>query len=122
MGRRARCRPGYNCVSNNPLRPPMNPAKTLREVSCADDYDPDSMPVDRARELIRSFLVPVAATERVGIRQSLGRLLAADIVSPLAVPGHDNSAMDGYAVRFADLSPDRETVLARIGESFAGKP
>jgi molybdopterin molybdotransferase len=100
----------------------MNPAKTLREISCADDYDPDSMPVDRARELIRSFLVPVAATERVGIRQSLGRVLAADIVSPLAVPGHDNSAMDGYAVRFADLSPDLETVLARIGESFAGKP
>src|SRR6185295_14136340 len=37
-------------------------------------------------------------------------------------PGHDNSAMDGYAVRFADLSPDRETTLTRIGESFAGKP
>ena len=32
------------------------PAKTLRELSCADDYDPDSMPVERARALIHSFL------------------------------------------------------------------
>ena len=99
-----------------------NPPKTLREASCADDYDPDSMPVERARELIRSFLAPVTATERIPIRQALGRILAADVVSPLAVPAHDNSAMDGYAVRFADLAPDRETVLMRIGESFAGKP
>ncbi len=100
----------------------MTEPKTLRELSCADDYDPNSMPVDRARELIRTFLAPVTATERVHIRQALGRVLAADVVSPLAVPGHDNSAMDGYAVRFADLSPDGETTLARVGESFAGKP
>ena len=100
----------------------MNEPKTLREISCADDYDPNSMPVDRARELIRSFLVPVTATERIHIRASLGRILAQDVNSPVAVPGHDNSAMDGYAVRFRDLAPDRETVLARVGESFAGKP
>jgi len=43
-------------------------------------------------------------------------------VSPIAVPGHDNSAMDGYAVRFQDLLPVGDTVLKRIGESFAGKP
>jgi molybdopterin molybdotransferase len=100
----------------------MSQPKTLRELSCADDYDPNSMPVDRARALIRTFLAPVTATERVHIRASLDRVLAADVVSPLAVPGHDNSAMDGYAVRFADLSPGSETTLARIGESFAGKP
>jgi len=100
----------------------MSQPKSLRELSCADDYDPNSMPVDRARTLIRTFLAPVTATERVHIRQSLGRILAADVVSPLAVPGHDNSAMDGYAVRFADLSPAGETTLTRIGESFAGKP
>jgi molybdopterin molybdotransferase len=100
----------------------MSQPKSLREISCADDYDPNSMPVDRARELIRTFLAPVTATERVHIRQSLGRVLARDVVSPLAVPGHDNSAMDGYAVRYADLAPDRETSLLRVGESFAGKP
>ncbi len=100
----------------------MSQPDSLRALSCADDYDPDSMPVGRARELIRTFLVPVTATERVHIRASLGRVLAADVVSPIAVPGHDNSAMDGYAVRFADLAPDAETTLLRVGESFAGKP
>ena len=49
-------------------------------------------------------------------------MLAAPVISPLAVPGHDNSAMDGYAVRFADLDPKGETTLVRVGESFAGKP
>ena len=100
----------------------MTQPKTLREASCADDYDPESMPVATARTLIRTFLAPVTATERVHIRQALSRVLAVDVVSPLAVPGHDNSAMDGYAVRFADLATDGETTLARIGESFAGKP
>jgi molybdopterin molybdotransferase len=98
------------------------PPKTLRELSCADDYDPNSMPVAKARELIASFLTPVAAVERVHLRNALGRVLAEDLVSPLAVPGHDNSAMDGYALRFADLRPDGEAVLKRVGESFAGKP
>jgi len=94
----------------------------LREASCADDYDPNSMPVAKARELIRNFLAPMSTIERVNVRSALQRVLAEDIVSPLAVPGHDNSAMDGYAVRFADLKPDAETVLKRVGESFAGKP
>jgi molybdopterin molybdotransferase len=100
----------------------MTMPKTLREASCADDYDPDSMPVDRARALIREFLTPISAIERVHVRQALDRVLAHDVVSPLAVPGHDNSAMDGWAVRFADLAPDTETSLRRVGVSFAGKP
>src|ERR1700694_2273763 len=96
--------------------------RTLREASCADDYDPNSMPVAKARELIRSFLAPMTAIERVHVRSALGRVLAEDVVSPIAVPGHDNSAMDGYAVRFDDLLPVGDTLLRRIGESFAGKP
>jgi molybdopterin molybdotransferase len=100
----------------------MDQPKTLREASCADDYDPNSMPVTKARELIRTFLTPVTAVERVHVRNALGRVLATDIVSPVAVPGHDNSAMDGYAVRFADLNSNGETTLRRVGESFAGRP
>jgi molybdopterin molybdotransferase len=100
----------------------MTAPRLLREVSCADDYDPDSMPVDRARALIRQFLAPVDATERVHIRQALDRVLAEDLTSPVDVPGHDNSAMDGWAVRFADLHAGGETELTRVGESFAGKP
>ena len=100
----------------------MSTAKTLRELSCADDYDPNSMPVDKARALIRQFLTPISAVERVHIRNALDRILAEDVVSPVDVPGHDNSAMDGWAVRFADLDSANATTLKRVGESFAGKP
>jgi molybdopterin molybdotransferase len=100
----------------------MQTARTLRDLSCANDYDPNSLPVDQARAFIREFLTPVAVTERVHIRAALDRVLACDVESPLDVPGHDNSAMDGWAVRFADLAPDRDTTLRRVGESFAGRP
>jgi molybdopterin molybdotransferase len=100
----------------------MHTARTLRDLSCADDYDPNSLPVEQARAFIREFLTPVAVTERVHIRAALDRVLASDIESPLDVPGHDNSAMDGWAVRFADLASDRDTTLRRAGESFAGRP
>jgi len=100
----------------------MNAPKTLREISCADDYDPNSMSVDKARELIRQFLTPVTTVERVHIRHALDRVLAEDVTSPIDVPGHDNSAMDGWAVRFPDLKSDGATTLKRVGESFAGKP
>src|SRR5450432_1467419 len=100
----------------------MTQPRNLREASCADDYDPNSMPVDKARDLIRTFLHPVTTIERVPVRGALDRVLAEEIVSPVAVPGHDNSAMDGYALRFSDLQVDAETTLTRVGESFAGKP
>ncbi len=97
-------------------------AKTLRDISCADDYDPNSMPVDKAREFIRGQLQPVAGAERIAIRTALGRVLAVDVISPLDVPAHDNSAMDGYALRFADLNSGGETRLKVAGTAFAGKP
>jgi molybdopterin molybdotransferase len=99
-----------------------DPVQNLRALSCADDYDPNSMPVAKAREVIARFLQPVTATERLSNRAALGRVLAEDVVSPLNVPAHDNSAMDGYAVRFADLKPDGEAALRNIGTSFAGAP
>jgi molybdopterin molybdotransferase len=95
---------------------------TLRELSCADDYDPNSMPVDKAREFIGKVLAPITACERLNIRAALGRVLAEDIVSPLDVPGHDNSAMDGFAFRHADLIDGDITLMKRVGVSFAGKP
>ncbi len=100
----------------------MSSAKTLQQLSCADDYDPNSMPVPKAREYIRAVLEPVATVERLHIRDALGRVLAEDVISPVNVPQHDNSAMDGYAVRFADLKPDSQTALNVVGTAFAGKP
>ena len=99
-----------------------DPVQPLRTLSCADDYDPNSMPVAKAREVIARFLQPVTANERLALRAALGRVLAKDVVSPLDVPAHDNSAMDGYAVRFADLKPDAEVTLREAGSSFAGAP
>ena len=96
--------------------------RDTRTLSCADDYDPNSMPVTKAREVIARFLQPVTATERLNVRAALGRVLAEDIVSPLNVPAHDNSAMDGYAVRHADLKDDGEVTLRVTGSSFAGAP
>ena len=95
---------------------------TITEASCADDYDPDSMPVAKARAFIHQFLEPVSGVARVPLRSALGRVLAEDIVSPVDVPAHRNSAMDGWAMRGADLKADAESTLAEIGASFAGQP
>jgi molybdopterin molybdotransferase len=100
----------------------MTTAKTLTALSADSDYDPNSMPVTKAREYIRAFLTPVSAVERLPIRAALGRVLAEDIRSTIDVPGQDNSAMDGYAMRFADLKPDAPVTLRVAGTSFAGRP
>jgi molybdopterin molybdotransferase len=90
-------------------------------VSCMDDYDPEALPVETARRVIRSLVTPVTANERVAVRAALGRVLGADVVSAMNVPAHDNSAMDGFAVRGADLKADGETMLQEIGTAFAGR-
>jgi molybdopterin molybdotransferase len=83
-----------------------------------DDYDPNSMPVEKARQFIKQYLDPVAETETVTLHQSLGRVIAQDIQSPANVPNYDNSAMDGYAFNSQDLNT---TPLKIIGTAFAGK-
>ena len=90
--------------------------------SCLSDYDPDALPVKQAQHIIREFVQPVGAVEQVALRAALGRVLARDIVSPIDVPAHDNSAMDGYALRGADLPPDGEARFAVIGTVYAGRP
>jgi len=90
-------------------------------VSCMDGYDPEALRVDKASAAIRACLTPVAEIETVAIRDSLGRVLAQDIVPRINVPGDDNSAMDGWAVRSADLSFSQDVFLREIGSAFAGK-
>lgn len=91
-------------------------------ISCQSDYDPNAMTVPRALDFILSQLQPVDGIERVFVRQALGRVLAEDAVSPINVPAHDNSAMDGYAVRFADIAGDAPARLKVVGTVFAGHP
>src|SRR6266496_3508971 len=95
---------------------------TLKEViSCTSDYDPDALPVARANEVIRGFVTPVSGVEKLPVRAALGRVLARDIGSPINVPSHDNSAMDGYAVRNDDLGAHMPVTLIEIGTAYAGK-
>ena len=96
--------------------------RTITQASCADDYDPNSMPVAKARAFIHQFLDPVSGVLRVPVRSALGRVLAEDVHSPVNVPAHRNSAMDGWAMRGSDLDAGAETTLMEIGASFAGKP
>src|SRR5258707_3369665 len=76
--------------------------------------------IDAARRMIFERVTPVAGIERVPRPQALGRTLAEDIAAPIAVPGYDNSAVDGYAVRFDDLQSDRPTTLRCIDRIAAG--
>ena len=91
------------------------------QLAALSDYDPNSMPVERARELIQQFLAPLAQTETVNLHVSLHRTLACDVLSPMNVPPHDYSAMDGYAVRHADLRHGLEK-FKMTGSSYAGRP
>ncbi|HSF47355.1 MAG TPA: gephyrin-like molybdotransferase Glp [Burkholderiales bacterium] len=104
------------------IEPMAGPPKSLRELSCAEDRDSSSLSVTQAREYIRTFLSPVKGSERVAIRAALGRILSEAVISPIDVPAHDNSAMDGYAVRFADLESEGEVALKEIGVAYAGMP
>jgi len=95
---------------------------SLRQIiSCTSDYDPDALPVARANEVIRSFVKPVSGVEKLPVRAALGRVLAKEVVSPINVPSHDNSAMDGYAVRNDDLGASEPVTLTEIGTAYAGR-
>ncbi|HEU4857707.1 MAG TPA: gephyrin-like molybdotransferase Glp, partial [Rhodanobacteraceae bacterium] len=83
-------------------------------------HQPQSLEDARARMLAQ--LVPVTMPERVALRDALDRVLGADVVANVAVPAYTNSAMDGYAVRGADLPAAGEARLRVIGQSFAGHP
>jgi len=101
----------------------MNAQKNslLQTLSCADDYDPNSLPVARARALILSLIAPVTGHERAFVRLGLNRVLGEDVIAPANVPAHDNSAMDGYAVRHVDLAAAGETRMKVAGTAYAGR-
>ncbi len=80
------------------------------------------MRAGEALELILGRLVRVTETEAVPLERAVDRILAEPVVSPIDVPGHDNSAVDGYAVYFDDLDPAAETRLPVEGRAAAGHP
>ncbi|KAA9000564.1 molybdopterin molybdotransferase MoeA [Affinibrenneria salicis] len=83
-------------------------------------FTSDLLSLEQALDKMLSQVSPPVASEQVELAQAAGRISAADITSPLDVPSFDNSAMDGYAVRLADLADGRPLPVA--GKSFAGAP
>lgn len=80
------------------------------------------LPITEVLHRILDVIEPVQEAESLPLPAALGRILASDLVSPIDVPPCDNSAMDGYAMRFADLQATRSTELALAGAAFAGRP
>jgi molybdopterin molybdotransferase len=85
-------------------------------------YGTALLTVAEALALIDARVVPVVGSESVPLRAALGRVLAEDVVAAIDLPPHANSAVDGYAVRHADLLPDRDTELPIGGRAAAGHP
>ncbi|TFZ04705.1 gephyrin-like molybdotransferase Glp [Ramlibacter rhizophilus] len=83
-------------------------------------YDPQSLSADAVGEFLAHLVDPVADTETVALADALGRVLARDLVSPLSVPPHDNSAMDGFAFDGAQLREDAPLSLEVVGTALAG--
>ncbi len=81
---------------------------------------PGLMPLAQALLAIEHSIKPLTETETVALGELPLRVLAEDILSPIDVPGYDNSAMDGYALRHQDLAAYSE--LRVVGKSFAGAP
>jgi molybdopterin molybdotransferase len=102
----------------SPEFPDLDLAALAAHASCQDDYDPNAMSVTQARHYIQQFLSPVSETTTVAIKDSLDRVLAVPVTSNLNVPGHDNSAMDGFAFRHAEAG----NAFRIIGTAFAGVP
>lgn len=88
----------------------------------SNDEFPTRISLGQALDIVREVAAAArSAPEHVATSRADGRVLAADVIAPIALPGFDNSAMDGFALRHADLSADAVTVLVLAGEQFAGR-
>ena len=95
--------------------------KTLDQIAAElQGYDPNALPADAVDEFLARLVEPVTQTERVGLFDALDRVLAADLIAPLSVPPHDNSAMDGYALAGAQLQAGQGLALRVVGTAYAG--
>lgn len=90
------------------------------QTSCADNVDTESLRVMEARQRILDSISPIHEYEKLPIRSALTRILHTAIISPMNVPPHLNSAMDGIAVLYSDLPANGDRELEVIGTAYAG--
>ena len=84
-------------------------------------YDPQALPANEVLNFLDHLVSPVQDQESVDIFSALGRVTAQDVISPIHVPPHDNSAMDGFAFAGEQLSDTQSLSLKVVGTAFAGK-
>ena len=95
--------------------------KTIAQIAAElQGYDPQALPADAVNAFLAELVEPVTQAERVPLFSALGRVLAEDIVSPISVPPHDNSAMDGYAFDGTQGVADQPLQLKIVGTALAG--
>ena len=97
--------------------------RSLDEIAQAlQGFDPQALSVDKAQEFIQHLVqaLPPIASETLPLMQALGRIVSEDIISPINVPAHDNSAMDGFAFDGRQLGSSPLT-LRVVGTALAGK-
>jgi molybdopterin molybdotransferase len=97
--------------------------KTIEQIAAElQGYDPQALTAQQVNEFLARLVEPLreTETETVGIFDALGRVLAEDVISPISVPPHDNSAMDGFAFAGAALG-NAPLTLRNVGTAFAGK-
>ncbi len=78
--------------------------------------------IEQALQKINQTITPVNHTERIVLKQALGRILSTSVVSPINIPPDNNSAMDGYAFSSADIKHNQRFTLTLAGTSLAGRP
>jgi len=95
--------------------------RSIAEIAARlEGYDPQALPAAQVGEFLAQLVEPLRETQQVAIFDALDRVLARDIVSPISVPPHDNSAMDGYAFAGAQLKADGPLSLKVVGTALAG--
>ncbi|MBT9513665.1 MAG: molybdopterin molybdotransferase MoeA [Acidovorax sp.] len=96
--------------------------KTIAQIAAElQGYDPQALKAADVNAFLDRLVEPVTATEELPLFNALGRVLARDVVSPISVPPHDNSAMDGYAFTGAQLAKGQPLTLRVVGTALAGK-
>lgn len=96
--------------------------KSIEQIAAElQGYDPQAISAERVNHFLARLVEPITATEDLGVFDALGRVLAQDVVSPISVPPHDNSAMDGFAFDSRQLRPGEPLGLRVVGTAFAGK-
>lgn len=86
---------------------------------------PGLMPFEEAKQNLLNTVNTVTETEKVDIELADSRVLSAPVVSSLNVPAHNNSAMDGYAIRADELTTNTQTSQTHfklVGTAYAGQP